>query len=90
MNKKKLLATAALSGLMFAATGTTHAVAEEAAAPAGEAAAGECHGVNACKGTGDCGGKGYSCAGNNACKGQGWTKMGKDECEEKGGTFKGK
>jgi len=46
----------------------------------------ECHGVNACKGTGACGGKGHSCAGQNACKGQGWVKMDKDECVKKGGT----
>lgn len=34
-----------------------------------------CYGINACKGTGDCGGKGHSCAGMNACKGQGYLDL---------------
>ena len=44
---------------------------------------GECHGVNACKGKGDChqkGKHGHGCAGKNACKGKGWTKMTKEDC----------
>jgi len=45
----------------------------------------ECHGVNSCKGTGACGGKGHSCAGQNACKGQGWVKMDKEQCVKQGG-----
>ena len=49
---------------------------------------GECHGVNSCKGKGDCGGKGHSCAGKNSCKGQGWVKMTKEKCEEAHGKFK--
>jgi uncharacterized membrane protein len=44
-----------------------------------------CYGVNKCKGTGACGGKGHSCAGQNACKGQGFLEMGKDECLKQGG-----
>ena len=39
-----------------------------------------CYGVNKCKGTGDCGGKGHSCAGQNACKRQGYIDMDKDTC----------
>ena len=39
-----------------------------------------CYGINACKGTGDCGGKGYSCAGKNACKGQGFINVPKGIC----------
>jgi len=52
-------------------------------------AKGECHGINACKGQGACGGVGYSCAGKNACKGKGWLKLSKEECDKKGGKFKG-
>ena len=50
--------------------------------------AGECHGVNSCKGKGACGGKGHSCAGKNACKGKGWVKLSKADCDDKGGEFK--
>ena len=39
-----------------------------------------CYGVNKCKGTGDCGGKGHTCAGTNACKGQAFIDMDKDDC----------
>ena len=39
-----------------------------------------CYGVNKCKGSGDCGGKGHSCAGRNACKGQGYIELDKDDC----------
>ena len=49
---------------------------------------GECYGINACQGKGDCGGKSNSCAGKNSCKGKGWIKMSRIDCEEKGGEFK--
>jgi hypothetical protein len=49
---------------------------------------GECHGINACKGKGECGGPGYSCAGNNACKGKGWVSMLEADCIAKKGKFK--
>jgi len=39
-----------------------------------------CYGINACRGKGDCGGKGHSCAGENACKGKGYLKLDKDTC----------
>ncbi len=39
-----------------------------------------CYGVNNCKGTGACGGKGHSCAGENACKGQGYLKIDEETC----------
>lgn len=39
-----------------------------------------CYGVNKCKGTGACGGKGHSCAGQNACKGKGFLEIDKDTC----------
>ena len=47
-------------------------------AQAGEKVA--CYGVNKCKGTGACGGKGHSCAGENACKGQGYLKIDAETC----------
>jgi uncharacterized membrane protein len=39
-----------------------------------------CYGINACKGKGDCGGKGHSCAGENTCKGKGYLKLDKETC----------
>ncbi|MFT4571860.1 MAG: putative membrane protein [Hyphomicrobiaceae bacterium] len=88
MNKKMLLASAALGGFVLAATVATPSWAEEAATGGDNGAAmGECHGVNSCKGTGDCGGKGHSCAGKNECKGNGWIKASKADCETKGGEF---
>ena len=39
-----------------------------------------CYGINACKGTGDCSGKGHQCAGFNACKGQGHINLPKALC----------
>ena len=47
-----------------------------------------CVGVNACKGTGDCGGTGHGCAGKNECKGQGWLKFPTEElCKKVGGSI---
>ncbi|MBI3251951.1 MAG: hypothetical protein HYZ52_01340 [Candidatus Omnitrophica bacterium] len=77
-NKKSKLIAASVAGLMalgsFAAFSTT-ARAEDV----------NCMGVNACKGMGDCGGKGNSCAGKNACKGQGFVKVSSDACAKIGG-----
>ena len=39
-----------------------------------------CYGVNKCKGTGDCGGKGHSCANQNGCKRLGSVEMDKETC----------
>ncbi|TGK01249.1 hypothetical protein EHQ53_08940 [Leptospira langatensis] len=78
---KSMIIGAALTGLL-----STGAVAEQKAAK--EEAKGECHGINSCKGTGDCGGKGHSCAGKNSCKGQGWMSLTKKDCEAKKGKFK--
>jgi hypothetical protein len=88
MNKKMLLASAALGGLVLAATSGTSWADEASGADAGGSTMGECHGVNSCKGTGDCGGKGHACAGKNECKGQGWIKASKADCESKGGEFR--
>ena len=51
--------------------------------PTAHAAEGEevhCYGVNKCKGTGDCGGKGHSCANQNSCKRAGYIDLDKDTC----------
>ena len=72
-NKKKVLLAASIAGLMTMAT-TVAATQAQAADNV------PCYGVNACKGTGDCGGKGYSCAGKNACKGQGFIQVPADVC----------
>lgn len=83
MNKKSFLLTAAIAGLSLAA-GCGESESEQASVQ-DEPAYGECHGINACKGQGECGTKTHTCAGLNACKGQGWIRMEKDPCEEKGG-----
>ncbi|MFN2428129.1 MAG: hypothetical protein ABR587_16975 [Candidatus Binatia bacterium] len=85
----KTLMTAALGGLMLAATISVAQAEEKKEAAAGDSAMGECHGINACKGTGACHGEATKCAGTNACKGKGWIKTTKADCESKGGTFKG-
>ena len=82
--KKEILVAAALSGLMAVAAHAQSAAAPAAARPV----KGECAGVNACKGKGDCGGKGHECAGKNACKGQGWVKKTEKECKDLKGTWK--
>jgi len=84
MNKTAIL-TAALTGLMMAgcASGT-----KATTDTSGTVAQGECHGVNSCKGTGECGGAGHSREKKNTCKGQGWIKLSKKDCDTKGGTFK--
>jgi uncharacterized membrane protein len=80
MKKTNLLIGAALAGLALAGA----AQAKEGKTAAKE---GECHGVNGCKGQGDCAGKNHSCAGQNSCKGQGWKKMTAAQCKAKKGKF---
>lgn len=82
MNKTAIL-TAAFAGLMLSSCAS-----KTTSTNTSSLAAGECHSVNSCKGTGECGGAGHSCAGKNSCKGQGWIKLSKKECDAKGGTFK--
>lgn len=72
---QRAVITAAVAGLL-AAAGAVIASAEQQAA--GSKA--PCYGINKCKGTGSCGGKGHSCAGHNACKGQGYIDLEKDTC----------
>lgn len=83
MDKRTTLATAALAALAMAA-GCAHAGRGATAS----AEKGECHGVNACKGQGECGGPGHSCAGQNSCKGQGWITLTRSDCEARHGQFK--
>lgn len=69
--RKKTLLAASVAGILAVAgsiTAPQAAFAEDVA----------CWGINKCKGTGDCGGKGHSCHGQNTCKGQGWVGV-KDE-----------
>ncbi len=84
----KTLMTAALGGLMLAATISASSAEEKGTAAAGATGkTGECHGVNSCKGTSACNTADNSCAGKNSCKGKGWVKMTKAECDAKGGKF---
>ncbi len=41
-----------------------------------------CYGINSCKATGQCGGKGHGCAGKNDCKGMGWINVEKGHCKD--------
>lgn len=82
--KKQKFVVAAIAGLMAVAG----SLSVQAVAQAEDV---HCYGVNKCKGTGDCGGKGTSCAGTNACKGQGWVTMAKDTClKMEGGSLEAK
>ena len=75
--KQRTLLAASVAGLL-AAVGSVRAGPVQAAAEGGEKV--HCYGVNKCKGTGDCGGKGHSCAGMNACQGQGYIDFKQDDC----------
>jgi uncharacterized membrane protein len=71
--KKKALIAASIAGLLTVSAGViAPSVAQAEAVP--------CYGVNACKGTGDCGGKGNGCAGKNSCKGEGYVSLEKETC----------
>ena len=62
--------------------------AKDEKSPDKKAQKGECHGVNSCKGQGECGGPKWDCAGNNDCKGKGWVTRTAAECKKLGGKFK--
>ncbi|MDG0815639.1 BufA2 family periplasmic bufferin-type metallophore [Bdellovibrio svalbardensis] len=81
---------AAISGLLAAGalSVSLQAHGADSQKPDAATAEGECHGVNSCKGKGDCGGKGHGCAGKNSCKGKGWLRMTKEKCEAAHGKFK--
>ena len=74
LNKGGLVLASAVAGLMGALGGPAMMSAANDAEPV------NCYGVNKCKGTGACGGKGHSCAGENACKGQGYLKIDAETC----------
>jgi len=84
MDRKTSLTAAALAAAAMA--GCAHGGAGPSAAAIAKV---ECHGINGCKGQGECGGPGHSCAGQNTCKGQGWISLAKADCQARGGTFDG-
>ena len=57
------------------------------AASAGEDAAVQCMGVNACQGKSACKTANSSCKGHNACKGQGFVMVSEEVCGQLGGEF---
>ena len=73
VQKGSLLVASAVAGLLAFAAAPGGASADEAEKV-------HCYGVNKCKGTGSCGGKGHSCAGENSCKGQGYLDIDKETC----------
>ena len=75
-SKQRALLAASVAGLV-AAAGLV-AGGQQAQAVEGEKV--PCYGINKCKGTGDCGGKGHSCAGKNECAGQSYIELEKDTC----------
>jgi len=86
--KQKFLVSSAISGLILGVALANAADTRKAAKSVTPETVGECHGVNSCKGTGECGGKGHTCAGKNSCKGKGWLKLSKADCDTKEGKFK--
>jgi uncharacterized membrane protein len=73
MNKGSLLLASAVAGIVAFAAAPSNVSASEAEKVS-------CYGVNKCKGTGACGGKGHSCAGENACGGKGYLEIEKETC----------
>lgn len=84
MSKKKALIAASMAGLL-AVSGVAMIV-----SPAFAEEGSKCYGVNKCKGTGECGGKGSSCAGQNECAGKGWITQDAATCVNQGGTLEPK
>lgn len=74
--KKRALIAASVAGLVAAAS----AAVPQAAQAADEGGKVPCYGVNKCKGSGDCGGKGHGCAGKNECAGKGYLSLSKEDC----------
>jgi len=72
----RALLSAAVAGLV-AAVGSLW-VGPSAQAQEGETV--HCYGINKCKGSGDCGGKGHACAGQNGCQGQAFLDLAEDDC----------
>ena len=74
--KSRALLVASLAGLLAAPSIGLFAGEKEAS---GQETV-HCYGVNKCKASGDCGGKGHSCANQNSCKRQGYIDMDKELC----------
>lgn len=72
----KALVAAAVAGLLTLSVAGSAAQAAEGA----DADKVHCYGINKCKGTGDCSGKGHQCAGHNKCAGKGHINLPKDVC----------
>jgi len=89
MDLKLNLTAAALAALALGGCSSAPKAEKTPAAAVDAGKKGECHGVNACKGQGACGGAESECAGTNACKGHGWLSLTKAECDGKSGKFKG-
>jgi uncharacterized membrane protein len=74
-SQTKRMLLAAMAGMLAVGSVATSAPAEDA-----QPEKVHCYGINKCKGTGDCSGKGHQCAGHNACNGQGHINLPKDVC----------
>ena len=75
--KQRALLIASVAGLVAAGVSGLNA---QAQMTEGESKTAHCYGINKCKGTGDCGGKGHACAGKNACNGQGYIDLDEEDC----------
>jgi uncharacterized membrane protein len=75
-NMSKLLLVSAVAGLLTTVSAAN--AADEPAQGGGDKV--HCYGINKCKGTGDCSGKGHQCAGHNQCAGKGHINLPKDVC----------
>jgi len=84
--RKKLIVSTAVAGLMTLASSASLMAAGKTAPTKAET--GQCYGVNSCKGQSACTTAKNMCAGQNSCKGQGWMKMTKKQCAAKKGSFK--
>jgi len=74
MNDRARITALALSVAALFVGGTA------ATASAQEVQKERCYGINACKGKGDCSGKGHTCGGENECKGKGYINLPKGLC----------
>lgn len=82
-SKKAMLATAAISGLMMAATAQADNHGNKAAGKSAKAEKVKCVGTNSCKGQSACHTATSKCGGQNSCKGKGWEYLSKAECDKK-------
>jgi hypothetical protein len=91
MKKNSVLLSAAIAGIMGAAsafaadTVAPNAAPGKTALPAAARAVdtqGHCMGANACKGKSACATATSGCSGQNACKGKGFTETSKSDCEK--------